>query len=268
MNAPRRFDGRVVVVTGAASGIGRATVRRLVSEGATVAALDLDAAGARRTVTELGAALDFCVDVASASSVNEAIADVERTVGAIDGLAHLAAVDAARFVKEGLAAQRRSIDAGESPAYRGVVDLPDDEWRRVMSTNLDGTFHVTRAVLERMIERRCGSIVTTASTTGVTGAAGVSHYSASKGAVRVFTQAVAREAAPYGVRVNTVAPGATNTPMLARTPTAALETVGRIPIGRVAEADEVAAAICFLLSDDASYIVGETLNVNGGMVIA
>ena len=262
-----RFDGRVVVVTGGASGIGAATVVRLAAEGAAVAAMDLDLDRARAVAAGHDGVIAVAVDVVDPASITRAISEVERDLGAIDGLAHLAGVDAHHTIKAALPEQRRALADGERPTYRGAPDLPIEEWERVVRTNLDGTFLVTRAVLDLMMERRSGAIVTTASTTGMTGAAGVSHYSASKGAVRVYTQAIAREAAAYGVRVNSVAPGATDTPMLARTPHDALATVGTIPLGRVAHPDELAAAIAFLLSDDASYVVGETLNVNGGMVI-
>lgn len=265
----RRFEGRVGIVTGAGSGIGAATSARLAAEGARLAVFDIDGDAASRECGHLRNVIIEAVDVGDPDAVDAAVARVAAELGRLDFLAHIAGVDASRAIKQMLGDHYGALARGEvGPGIRGVVDLTNEEWRRIMSTNLDGTFYCTRAALRIMIEQRAGAIVTTSSTTGVQGAAGVSHYAASKGGVRVFTQAVAREVAPFGIRVNTIAPGPTETAMLARNPPEALKGAASTPLGRSASPSELAAVIAFLLSDEASYIVGETCNVNGGMVIA
>ena len=262
-----RFDGIVAVVTGAGSGIGAAVARRLGADGAVVAGLDLDVVSAQATVADLPGGIAVGVDVADSASVDAAIAEVEASLGPIALVAHAAGIDADRALKERLAEHRRAVGRGEGErGFRGVVDLSDEQWDRVLRVNLDGTFYVVRAALRVMIPRRRGAIVTTASTAGMSGNAGVAHYSASKGGVRLFTQSVAREVAPFGIRVNSIAPGTTATPMFGRTPDGD-RLAATTPIGRVADPDEVAAAFSYLLSDEASYVVGETMNVNGGLVI-
>ncbi|WP_116996918.1 SDR family NAD(P)-dependent oxidoreductase [Desertimonas flava] len=262
-----RFGGRVAVVTGAGSGIGAAVARRLTADGALVAALDVDGDAARATVADAGGSIAVVADVADPGSVDAAVAAVEQQLGPVDLLAHVAGIDADRALKERLAEHRRAVERGDGErGFRGLVDLTDEQWDRVLRVNLDGTFYVVRATLRVMIPRRRGAIVTTASTAGMSGNAGVAHYAASKGGVRILTQSVAREVAPFGIRVNTIAPGATATPMFGRTPDGERLVAGT-PIGRSADPDELAAAYSYLLSDDASYIVGETMNVNGGMVI-
>lgn len=262
-----RFEGAVAVVTGAGSGIGAAVARRLGADGAIVAALDLDGVAAKATVAGLPGAIAVTADVADSASVDAAIAEVEAAAGPIVFVAHAAGVDADPDLKQRLAEHRRAVERGAGErGLRGVVDLSDEQWERVLRVNLDGTFFVVRAALRMMIPRRQGAIVTTVSTAGMSGNAGISHYSASKGGVRLFTQSVAREVAPFGIRVNSIAPGTTATPMFGRTPDGD-RLVATTPIGRVAAADEVAAAYSYLLSDEASYVVGETMNVNGGLVI-
>lgn len=261
-----RFAGAVAVVTGAGSGIGAAVARRLAADGAVIAALDIDLGAAQATIDALAAGVAIAVDVADSASVDAAIDEVETTLGPIAALAHIAGIDADQGLKRRLADHRQAAAHGGEQGFRGVVDLTDEQWDRVVRINLDGTFYVVRAVLRGMIPRRRGAVVTTASSAAMSGNAGISHYAASKGGVRVFTQSVAREVAPFGIRVNAIAPGATATPMFARTPDGEL-FASTIPIGRVATADEVAAAFSYLLSDDAAYVIGETMNVNGGMVI-
>ena len=134
--------------------------------------------------------------------------------------------------------RNRPADA-EPVGFEGVVDLSDSEWRRMMSINLDGTFYCVREALRLMIPRRTGAVVTVSSMAGMSGGLGISHYSASKAAVRVFAQSVAREVGGYGIRVNVVAPGPTDTAMLRRTPAASLAKAGNIPMGRQAKPEGI-----------------------------
>lgn len=261
------FDGRTIAVTGAGSGIGAATARLLVARGAQVAAMDYDAESVELLAKELPGVAVLPVDVSDAEAVNVAVASAVEALGRLDGLAHAAGVDAHLSIKQRVREYRTRPQDAERVGFDGVVELSDDEWRRMMSVNLDGTFYCVRAALRQMIPHRRGSIVLVGSMAGMSGALGISHYSASKAAVRVFGQSVAREVAGYGIRVNVVAPGPTDTAMLRRTPAASLAAAGAIPLGRSARPDELAELICFLLSDAASFITGETVNANGGMLI-
>ena len=197
-----RFDGAVALVTGAGSGIGAAVARRLAPTAPGSPASTSTSWRRRTTVPSLPGGVAVAVDVADSSAVDAAVAEVETTVGPIALVAHAAGVDADRGLKERLAEHRRALERGEGErGFRGVVELTDEQWDRVLRVNLDGTFYVVRAALRVMIPRRRGAIVTTASTAGMSGNAGIAHYSASKGGVRLFTQSVAREVAPFGIRV-------------------------------------------------------------------
>jgi len=262
-----RMVGKCAVVTGAGSGIGSATARRLSDEGAELALLDIDGAATEKVAAELGATA-IAVDVSSSRHVDSAFAEAVARLGRIDVLAHIAGVDGHRDVKQAVADHRAARAAGNADGgFDGITELTDDEWRRVLSVNLDGTFFVLRAALRHMVQNRTGAIVTTASTAALSGVMGLSHYCAAKAGIKVLTQSAAHEAIGYGIRVNTVAPGATDTPLLARTPKAILDGLGGMPIGRPAQPEEIAAVIAYLLSDDASYLVGETVNANGGMIM-
>jgi 3-oxoacyl-[acyl-carrier protein] reductase len=261
-----RFDGQVGIVTGAASGIGAATVGYLTRSGATVVAVDRDADGLEALWSNNSRVQTMTVDVSDSNAVTRVVNDAVSALGRLDFLAHAAGVDASRAIKVRVSEyyDQRARGNGEL-GLSATADLSDDEWRRVVGVNLDGTFYCVRAALTHMIPARKGNIVTVSSVGGIVGAAGYAHYSASKGGVRTFTQAVAREVEGFGIRVNCIAPGAIDTPMLARTPRAVED--GKSPNKRVGHPDEVAAAIAFLLSDLGSFIVGETLNVSAGMLI-
>jgi 2-hydroxycyclohexanecarboxyl-CoA dehydrogenase len=245
-----RFEGRVAVVTGGGSGIGAATARRLAAEGAAVWVADRNAEGAREVAAEVGGtALE--VDVADDAAVRAAF----DTVGPVDILVNNAGID------------RWGFFASTTPEY----------WHEVMAVNLMGVMSCTQAVLAGMHERGRGAIVSVASEAGRAGSPGGVPYSASKAGVIGFTRALARESARYGVRVNAVAPGPIETPLLM----GAGEQVGEeraermraamtmgTAMRRLGTPDEVAAAIAFLASDDASYVTGQTLNVSGGLTMA
>jgi 2-hydroxycyclohexanecarboxyl-CoA dehydrogenase len=245
-----RLEGRTALVTGGAGGIGAATSRRLAAEGARVAVCDLDAERARAVAADLdGAAYE--VDVTSTASVAGAVEAAQADLGPIDVLINNAGLGTDLFL------------------------LKTDEtlWDQVIAVNLRGTIAVTRAVLGGMHERGGGAIVNVASEAGRVGSAGAPVYSAAKGGVIAFTKTIARESARFGVRCNAVAPGPIDTPMLNAAPEALGELGERMRRGmiestalkRVGAPDEVAAAIAFLASDDASYVTGETLGVSGGL---
>jgi 2-hydroxycyclohexanecarboxyl-CoA dehydrogenase len=245
-----RLEGRIALVTGGASGIGAATARRLAAEGARVAIGDINEDGARAIAGELDG-LACVLDVTSVESAAEAVGKVASELGDIDVLVNNAGTDLFEF----------------------FVNTTPGLWDFVLGINLRGVLAVTHAVLPGMQERRSGSIVNVSSEAGRVGSQGSAVYSAAKGGVIGFTKAIAREAARYRVRVNAVAPGPIETPLLNAAPKLLGERGKRLKqamvnttvLGRSGEPDEVAAAIAFLASDDASYITGQTLGVSGGL---
>jgi 2-hydroxycyclohexanecarboxyl-CoA dehydrogenase len=245
-----RLEGRVALVTGGASGIGAATARRLAAEGARVAIADLDLDAARAVAGEIdGAAVQM--DVADAASARAGSDAAATELGPIDVLVNNAGTDRFSF----------------------FVKSDPDLWDFVLGVNLRGVLAVTHAVLPSMQERGGGSIVNVASEAGRVGSQGSATYSAAKAGVIGFTKAIARESARYGVRCNAVAPGPIETPLLGAAESTLGEIGARLKQGminatvmqRIGEPEEVAAAIAFLASDDASYVTGQTLNVSGGL---
>jgi 2-hydroxycyclohexanecarboxyl-CoA dehydrogenase len=245
-----RLEGKTALVTGGASGIGAATARRLSAEGARVVVADLQEEGARELAGEMdGEVVAF--DVADPEAVKRGVAAALEAVGRLDVLVNNAGTDRFAF----------------------FVHSDPELWDFVLGVNLKGVLAVTHAVLPGMHEGGGGSIVNVASEAGRVGSQGSATYSAAKAGVIGFTKAIARESARYGVRCNAVAPGPIETPLL----NAAAAVYGEVgqrlkqgmiratAMGRSGEPEEVAAAICFLASDDASYVTGQTLNVSGGL---
>jgi 2-hydroxycyclohexanecarboxyl-CoA dehydrogenase len=244
-----RLEGRIALVTGGASGIGAATARRLAAEGARVCVADIDLAGARSVAGEVdGSAVEM--DVADVASVRAAVAEA----GDVDVLVNNAGTDRFAF----------------------FVNTDPELWDFVLGVNLRGTIAVTHAVLGGMQQRGSGAIVNVASEAGRVGSQGSAVYSAAKAGVIGFTRAVARESSRFGVRVNAVAPGPIDTPLLNAAPEEYGEIGERLKQGmidatsmrRIGQPEEVAAAIAFLASDDASFVTGQTINVSGGLSMA
>jgi 3-oxoacyl-[acyl-carrier protein] reductase len=252
-----RLDGKVVIVTGGASGIGASVCDRFSSEGGTVIVVDRDGDGAARKAASLKRATSICLDVSVVEQVDAAVNQVVADFGRLDALIHVAGID--------------DVDTKRSLAEHFAAGTPlditsrltDEQWRRMMSVNLDGTFYFLRAALRVMLAQQSGSIVNVASLAGVTSQAGLPHYSAAKAGVLGLTRAVAKEVADRGVRVNAIAPGAIDTPMLGRSPAA---LVSAIPMKRLGLPEEIASIALFLATDESAYITGETINVNGGML--
>jgi 2-hydroxycyclohexanecarboxyl-CoA dehydrogenase len=245
-----RLEGRTVLVTGGAGGIGAATARRLAAEGARVAVGDLDADAAREVAAEIdGVATEL--DVTDTGSVGRAVAAVADAFGPVDVLVNNAGNDRFAF----------------------FVKTDEALWDFVLAVNLRGVLACTHAVLASMQERGGGVIVNVASEAGRVGSQGSATYSAAKAGVIGFTKAIARESARFGVRCNAVAPGPIETPLLNSAETQLGELGARLKqamidataVRRIGEPDEVAAVIAFLCSDDASYVTGQTVNVSGGL---
>ena len=230
------MTGKVALVTGAASGIGAATVALLRAEGATVVAADRAGGDG---ITSL--------DVTDEAAVDACVAAIVEEHGRLDLAANV---------------------AGTSGSFAFVADSATEEWRRTLEVNLDGTYFCLRAELRAMLAGGGGSIVNVASGAARMGVPGLAAYSASKHAVVGLTKTAALEVARRGVRVNVVCPGSTRTPMLrafAGTDEAFEKMGARSPMGRLGEADEVAQAIVWLLSDKASFVTGAAIDPDGGV---
>jgi 2-hydroxycyclohexanecarboxyl-CoA dehydrogenase len=245
-----RLEGKVALVTGAAGGIGAATCERIAGEGARVAAADLDGARADDVASGLDG-IGVELDVRSTDSAAAAVATAVEQLGPIDVLVNNAGIAEDDF----------------------FLRTDPEMWDRVIAVNLRGVLAVTHAVLPAMHERGSGSIVNVASEAGRVGSQLSTVYSATKAGVIGFTKALAKESARYGVRVNAVAPGPIDTPMLRVAPDALGQLGERFVRGMVASTAmkrpgnpaEVAAAIAFLACEDASFITGETVGVSGGL---
>jgi 2-dehydro-3-deoxy-L-rhamnonate dehydrogenase (NAD+) len=235
-----RFSGRVALVTGGASGIGAAVARRLVAEGARVASLDLQAA-------ETEGVLALAGDVSRSSDVEAAVSQVEVELGPIDVLV---------------------CSAGVPGQSLPSMEIPDEEWRRVLGINADGVFYCNRAVAPGMVERGYGRVVNLASIAGKEGNPMAAAYSASKAAVIGMTKAIGKDLARTGVLVNCVAPAVIETPILEGVSQQHIDyMVERIPMGRMGSAEEVAALICWLASEECSFSTGATYDISGGRAV-
>jgi 3-oxoacyl-[acyl-carrier protein] reductase len=263
-------EGKVAVVTGGGSGIGEATCVRLAADGARVAVLDLDMSAAALTATLCGNGVAVQTDVSDSRAVDRALAEVEERLGPVDVWVNNAGIAGnAERVNVRVEQQLAEVATGSvSTPLEALVRLSDAEWRRMLAVHLDGTFYGTRAAARSMAARATGVIVNVASICGIEGCTGFPEYSAAKGGILSFTRSVAKELIQQGVRVNAVAPGFVETPMMLGAMSERLRaaTIMQTPQGRLAQPTEIAATIAFLAGDDASFFVGETVSPNGGMV--
>jgi NAD(P)-dependent dehydrogenase (short-subunit alcohol dehydrogenase family) len=235
----RGLDGLRVLVTGAAGGIGVAVTSRLIAEGAQVAAADLEAPESTAAAASLGG------DVSLESDAERIVAEARAALGGLDGLVLTAGIHHVGATHE----------------------MAADDFDRVLAVSARGTFLCLRAALPGLLEQSFGRIVTYGSTAALVGAPGLTAYAAAKGAVLQITRSVAAEYAAQGIRANCLCPGATDTPLLRRLMADRPDPehfAQAHPIGRFAEADEIASATAFLLSDDASFFVGSTVVCDGG----
>ncbi|MDO8879830.1 MAG: 3-oxoacyl-[acyl-carrier-protein] reductase [Coriobacteriia bacterium] len=245
----RRLEGRVALVTGGSRGIGAAIALRLASEGATVAVNYAgNASAAADVVAQIvsggGTAEMFQADIGDSTAATDLVTAVVERFGRLDVL-----VNNAGITRDGL-----------------LVRMSDDDWNAVVGTNLSGAFFVTRAAGKVMMKARAGSIINISSVVGLTGNAGQVNYASAKAGLIGMTKSVARELASRGVRANSVAPGFIATDMTDALPEAARDgAAAAIAMGRFGMPEDVAACVAFLASDDASYLTGQTIAVDGGM---
>lgn len=246
----KRLTGKSAVVTGAASGIGRATALRLADEGARVGCLDVATEGAEKTAAEIaeagGTALAVAVDVSSESSVAAAVDGVIAEFGGLDVLCNIAGIG----------------------NFAHTTEVPLTDWERIIGVNLTGTFLMCRAALPALLESR-GTIINTASTAGLIGQPYSAAYCASKGGVIQLTKALAYEYIERGVRVNAVAPGGVDTPLMhsfgfPEGSSKKLFYKIQTPMG-FCQPEEVAGVFAFLASDESRYMTGTIIPIDGGM---
>jgi 2-hydroxycyclohexanecarboxyl-CoA dehydrogenase len=245
---------RVAVVSGGGSGIGRSTCLRLAEQGCRVAVLDLDGGAAELVAedirTNAGEAIGVAADVSDRAAVDEAFRKIRGELGPVTVL-----VTSAGLV-----------------AFEPFLDISFESWERVFDVNIHGTFHCCQAALPDMIVARWGRIVTVSSSSAQRGSPRMAHYASSKGAVMALTKSLAREFAPLGITVNTIPPSGIETPMQHQSQSEghlpSNEVMAKaIPLGHLGTGDDIAAAAAFLCSDDAGFITGQVLGVNGGSVM-
>ena len=251
-----RMKDKIVLVTGGAAGIGKATALRFAEEGAKIVICDLNEASGQETVQQLGpGAIFYKVNVASREDVQKWVDDVVAKFGRIDVLVNNAGV-----LRDG---QLIKFKDGQL-----VGQMPEGDFDLVVSVNLKGVFNCTQAVAPVMARQMSGVILNATSIVGLDGNFGQTNYVATKSGVIGMTKVWSRELGKFGVRVNAVAPGFTATEMVAAMPEKILDGMrARTPLGRLGQPRDIANAYLFLASDEASFITGETLRVDGGIVV-
>lgn len=239
------FEGKIALVTGASRGIGRAIAETLVARGATVVGTATSEKGAQAISEWLGAnGKGYMLNVADQASVDAVLTAIRADFGEIDIL-----INNAGITRDNL-----------------LMRMKDDEWQDIIDTNLTSVFRLSKAVLRAMMKKRFGRIVTIGSVVGTMGNGGQANYAAAKAGLIGFSKSLAREVASRGITVNVVAPGFIETDMTqALTEEQRAGILSQVPANRLGDAKEIASAVAFLASDEAGYITGETLHVNGGM---
>jgi len=274
-----KLAGKVALITGAGSGIGRAIAQLFAEEGARIVANDVNAPAAKETVESLGArgggARAIQADVADSGQVKAMFAEVDRDLGVLDVLVNNAGIAVTAPGDRDQLREKSDTRIMEMLSEQGVTthwditqEMTDEAWLRMIGVHLNGTFFCTREALRLMSRRNQGVIVNMSSVAGLMGLENVSHYSAAKAGILGFTRAVAREVGSRNIRVNAICPGFIDTPMTQPvSPLMRKALTARTPLGRWAEPEEVAKTALFLASDDSSFFTGQWLSPNGGLFI-
>ncbi|MFC3395274.1 3-oxoacyl-ACP reductase FabG [Brenneria rubrifaciens] len=239
------FEGKIALVTGTSRGIGRAIAETLVARGAKVIGTATSEKGAEAISAWLGEnGKGYMLNVADAASIDKVLADIRAEFGEIDIL-----INNAGITRDNL-----------------LMRMKEDEWQDILDTNLTSVFRLSKAVMRAMMKKRFGRIITIGSIVGSVGNAGQANYAAAKAGLIGFSKSLALEVASRGITVNVVAPGFIETDMTqALTEEQRAGILSQVPVNRLGDAKEIASAVAFLASDEAGYITGETLHVNGGM---
>lgn len=239
-----RFAGRAAIVTGGASGLGKASAARIVAEGGRVVLWDLNADALKAAAEEIGATHVVALDVADPDAVAAAAGESNEALGRIDVLV---------------------ASAGITGATTAVQDFPIDSWKRVVDINLNGVFYCSRAVVPYMLANGYGRIVNVASVAGKEGNPNASAYSASKAGVIGFTKSLGKELAGKGVIANSLTPATFESPILDQLPQSQVDYMrSKIPMGRLGEVEESAAMVCFMASEECSFTTASTFDTSGG----
>ncbi len=250
------LKNKVIIVTGGAGGIGSATCKRLAEEGAKVAVFDMNLVAAEKVVSQIqsqgGSAIAVECDITKKDLVDQSIEKVERELGKIDGLVNNAGWD----------------------IFKPFIKTQPEEWEKLIQINLVGMLNMHHAVLKSMVENNAGRIVNIASDAARVGSSGEAVYAACKGGLLSFSKTLAREHSRNNITINVICPGPTDTALLAGVTEGAANPeklrdafTRAIPLGRLGQPNDLASAICFFLSDDASFITGQVLSVSGGLTM-
>jgi len=241
---PGRFAGRTAIITGGASGLGLETAKRITAEGGKVSLWDLNAEALAAAKKETGAVHTLAIDVSQAAAVEAGVTESAKALGKVDILVN---------------------SAGITGATQPVIGYPIDSWLKVMDVNVNGLFYCCRAAAALMVDAGYGRIVNISSVAGKEGNPNASSYSTAKAAVLGFTKSLGKELATKGVIVNAVTPATFESPILDNVPQSHIDYMrSRIPMGRLGTAQEVAAAVCWLASEDCTFTTASTLDTSGG----
>ena len=268
-----KLEGRRALVTGGGSGIGRAIAILFASEGARVAVNDVNAEAAQKTVADIGSGMAVPADVADAAAVASMFDEVRSTFGGLEvlvnnaGIAETTGMDREEIERRFMTRMTEAMSPEGVRTHMDVTEnMPDEDWDRMIKVHLYGTFYCTREALRLMTD--VGAIVNMSSVVGLQGTPGIPHYAAAKAGILGFTRSVAQEVGSRGIRVNAICPGYIDTPMTQVIPEL-LKTmmIARTPLGRIGAPEDIARTALFLASSDSSFLTGQWISPNGGLIV-